>query len=202
MSDAGKNEQVCDLYTKGSHHRILSVICLMQNLFHQGKQSRTISLNSNYLILLKNPRDQQQISVLGRQIYPNNPCHLLDVYKNAVSRPHGHLVVDLKQDTPESERLKPNIFEVSSSSPWWSNTQDVSANQVTFEPAQSILGNDVDSHVTFEPPRSIMGDDTPIKEIENHNSSHSRFDSRSVNIDKGLIDTLLNSLPKQLSRSI
>jgi hypothetical protein len=105
----------------------------------------------------------------------------------------------LKQDTPESERLKPNIFEVASSSPWWSNAQNNHVDShATFEPTQSILGNDVDSHVTFEPARSIMGNEAPIKEIENQNSSHSRFDSRSVNIDKGLIDTLLISLPKQL----
>ena len=40
--------------------------------FCQGKFSRTISLNTNYLILFKNPRDNNQISVLARQMYPGN----------------------------------------------------------------------------------------------------------------------------------
>jgi hypothetical protein len=27
---------VCDLFTKGSHHRNISVVLITQNLFHQG----------------------------------------------------------------------------------------------------------------------------------------------------------------------
>ena len=39
------NKQVCELFTKGSHHRNLSVILLIQNIFHQGK-----FLNAKYLV--------------------------------------------------------------------------------------------------------------------------------------------------------
>ena len=30
--EASNDKQICDLFTKGSHHRNLSVICLVQNL--------------------------------------------------------------------------------------------------------------------------------------------------------------------------
>ena len=53
MIDAG----VVNLFTRGSHHRNLSVIYIVQNLFHQGKGSRSIGLNSHYLVLFKNPRE-------------------------------------------------------------------------------------------------------------------------------------------------
>ena len=49
-----KNKRIVNLFTSGSHHRNLSMIYIMQNLFHQGKGSRTISLNGHYLVLLKN----------------------------------------------------------------------------------------------------------------------------------------------------
>jgi len=38
------SKDVCDLFTKGSHHRNISVILITQNLFHQGRFSRYISL--------------------------------------------------------------------------------------------------------------------------------------------------------------
>jgi CheY-like chemotaxis protein len=36
--------QVCDRFTKGSHHRNISVILITQNLFHQARHCRDISL--------------------------------------------------------------------------------------------------------------------------------------------------------------
>ena len=50
--------------------RVISVIYIVQNLFHQGKGSRSISLNSHYLLLFKNPRDKLQILTLAKQMYP------------------------------------------------------------------------------------------------------------------------------------
>ena len=57
MIDASKDKRIVNLFTRGSHHRNLSVIYIVQNLFHQGKGSRSISLDSHYLVLFKNPRD-------------------------------------------------------------------------------------------------------------------------------------------------
>ena len=37
MIEAGKDNRIVNLFTKGSHHRNLSVIYIVQNLFHQGK---------------------------------------------------------------------------------------------------------------------------------------------------------------------
>jgi hypothetical protein len=57
------NAEIGKLFTKGSHHRNLSVWFLMQNFFHKGKEIRTITLNAQYIILFKNPRDTQQLGV-------------------------------------------------------------------------------------------------------------------------------------------
>ena len=35
--ETGKDNRIVNLFTKGSHHRNLSVIYIVQNLFHQGK---------------------------------------------------------------------------------------------------------------------------------------------------------------------
>ena len=57
MSECANGQRMSELFTRGSHHRGISVIYLTQNLFPPGKQSRTISLNSHYMIILKNLRD-------------------------------------------------------------------------------------------------------------------------------------------------
>ena len=51
MSQCSQNQSMSDLFTKGSHHRGVSVMYLTQNLFLPGRQSRTISLNSHYMIV-------------------------------------------------------------------------------------------------------------------------------------------------------
>ena len=45
------NWSVTDLFTKESHHRDLSVVYIVQNLFNNGKEHRTISLNSHYIVV-------------------------------------------------------------------------------------------------------------------------------------------------------
>ena len=50
------------------HHRNLSTIYIVQNIFHQGKVMRNISLNAHYIVLFKSQdsTDKQQISMLAR----------------------------------------------------------------------------------------------------------------------------------------
>ena len=57
--------RIVDIFTKGSHHRDLNVFYITQNLFHQGKGQRDISLNASYIIYFKNPRDKRQIKHLA-----------------------------------------------------------------------------------------------------------------------------------------
>lgn len=102
--------RVVDLFTKGSHHRNLSVFFITQNLFHQGKGQRDISLNSSYIIYFKNPRDKTQIRYLARQVRPDNPKFIEDAYNDATSNAHGYLMIDLKQNTSDMLRFKTNIF--------------------------------------------------------------------------------------------
>ena len=110
MKTATTDEGICDFFIEGAHHRNASVICLLQNLFYKAKGTRTMSLNCQYLVAFKNPRDIQQFSIIFRQMYGANWKKSLEVYKEVVSKPYGHLVIDLKQDTPESKRLVENIF--------------------------------------------------------------------------------------------
>lgn len=104
------DKTVTNLFTKGSHHRNLSVLHLVQNVFNQNKHTRTISLNAHYLIIFKNPRDASQITHLGKQMYPGHVQFLQEVFVDATLKAYGYLLIDLKQDTPEHFRLRTNIM--------------------------------------------------------------------------------------------
>jgi len=61
LMDSAYSTKVSQLFTKGSHHRNISIVLVTQNLFYQGASSRDISLNSKYIVVFKNPRDKTQI---------------------------------------------------------------------------------------------------------------------------------------------
>lgn len=104
------NGNIVDLFSKGSHHRNMSTIFITQNIFHQGKGSRDMSLNAHYIVLFKNPRDKSQIFHFARQVYPENTRHVHEAYLDATNKPHSYLVFDMTQTTPEAFRLRSEIF--------------------------------------------------------------------------------------------
>ena len=102
--------QLVNLFTKGSHHLNLSVIFICQNMFLQGKFTRTMSLNTHYFVVFRNARDKSQITHLGRQMFPNNPKYLVESYTDATKEHYSYLLIDLKPQTEDNYRLRANIF--------------------------------------------------------------------------------------------
>ena len=110
MSETSNDKRILNLFIRGSHHRGLSVLFLLQNVYFQSKIMRTLSLNASYLVLFKNPRDKLQMMTLGKQMYPGKTEQFLQKYEAAVQRPYGYLFVDLKPNTPEECRLRTNVL--------------------------------------------------------------------------------------------
>lgn len=107
MDEIASNPKAATLFTRGIHHKNVTVIFLYQNLFKQGKAMRDITLNSQYFILFKSPRDVQQIKYLGRQL---GLPHLECAYRKAIKEPYGFLLVNLHPQCDERLQLQSNIF--------------------------------------------------------------------------------------------
>ena len=109
---AEADERVTKLFTKGSHHRNISVVYIVQNLFNKAKDHRTISLNAHYLVLFKNLRDVSQITTIaeGARKAPGKTQYVREAFDDATREPHGYLLVDFKQTTPDHLRLRTRIF--------------------------------------------------------------------------------------------
>ena len=137
MTTASNDKHIINLFTQGSHHRNLSVIYLVQNLFHQSKGNRDISLNCHYLVIFKNPRDQLQVLTLAKQMYPRQTEYFLQKYQEAVSRPFGYLFIDLKTTTPDDCRLRTNVLPGEQTED--SSEDKVSKELVKYLKQQSLL---------------------------------------------------------------
>lgn len=109
MSTTSKDKRVNEIFYADSHHRNASVITMNQNLYYN--KDPTQRRNCHYLILFNNPVDKQSIMTLGRQMYPSNSQYFLRHFEDAVSKPYGYLLVDLKTTTPEHLRLRGNALD-------------------------------------------------------------------------------------------
>lgn len=103
-----KDEEKIKLwFTRKGHHRNTSVIYITQNMFQQSKASRTLSLNAHYMVLFQNTRDKGQIKVLTHQV---QLPHLFNAFQDAISNPHGYLLIDFHPRTQDTYRLRTDIF--------------------------------------------------------------------------------------------
>ena len=110
MGVASSSASVADLFTKGSHHRNLTVIYHVENVYNQGKSQRTISLNSHYSVVFRNGLDASQFRTMAYQICPNDGKWLVDSFTEATSKPYGYMVVDHHPSTPENQTVVTNIL--------------------------------------------------------------------------------------------
>jgi hypothetical protein len=111
MHEAKDHPGVTNLFTKLVHHKSLFVINITQNFFLRSNETRTRRLNTQYLVIFKNPSDATQIAVIGRQMYPKNPNFIPDVYDDVTKRPHGYVFIDLRQETDDDVRIRSHVLQ-------------------------------------------------------------------------------------------
>ena len=110
MAVASSSKSVADLFTKWLHHRNLTVIYLVQNVYNQGMSQRTISLDSHYSVVFCNGRDASQFRTMAYQICPSDGQWLVVAFTDAMSKAYGYLVLDHHPSTPEDYTIVINIF--------------------------------------------------------------------------------------------
>ena len=103
------DQNIVNIFTIYSHHYNVTCILLTQSLFLSNKEYRTISLNSHYIILMKNTRDSSSVTQLAKQTHPFQTRYVTDSYIDATKNPYSYLLFDLRQETPNEIRLRTNV---------------------------------------------------------------------------------------------
>ena len=109
MCDSSDTKSLAYLFTKGSHHRNVTILYLVHNLFDQGKSSRTVSLKSHYIVAFHNLRDPSQFRTMAAQLLPKTrsglwmhmrmpPQYLTDILSSTIAHsPHSDPVFYSRQ---------------------------------------------------------------------------------------------------------
>ena len=110
ITEVSSSQTIQDNFCQFCHRRNCSVIYITQNLFNQGKCSRTIALNTHYIILLKTLRNRSQIAYLSRQLFPHSSHLLEEAYDHCMQQPYSYLVIDLSPHSLDEYRVRTHIF--------------------------------------------------------------------------------------------
>jgi hypothetical protein len=98
------------LFTRGSHHRNVSIILITQNYFWSGSTATDVRRNTTYLCMFGCKQDNMQIARFGQRIFPQNSKYFMQAYSDATNRPHGYLFVDMHGECPGDFMLRSNIL--------------------------------------------------------------------------------------------
>lgn len=111
MNASGNSQLISDAFTRIGHHRNISIILIVQNLFFRGKYSRDISLNAHYFVCMKNPRDSGSIVTLARQMFGKQKAQRLgNIFNDATSDPYSYIFLNLKPTTPAHLQVLSHCF--------------------------------------------------------------------------------------------
>jgi len=105
-------DDILKVFTMLCHHTNTVVILMTQNIFSKNKVFRDISLNSNYVVLFKNPRDLTQITYFARQFALNRSRDVVEAYYEATKRPYTYILFDMHMETPPEIQIRTNVLPV------------------------------------------------------------------------------------------
>merc|ERR1712055_369448 len=95
MSVLNNSKKLEELFTRGVHHRKVSVVLTLQNLFYHGSVMKTLRDNAMYIALTKHIQDVSKLDTFARQLERKNSNYFKDSYQDAISRKYGYLLCDM-----------------------------------------------------------------------------------------------------------
>ena len=105
MDDVVSDSNMMKVFTEHSHHQNNNVIIMTQNIFHPGKASPTISMNTGYMVIFENPRDRQKFNTLAKKMYPESWSSFMVRFKKETSKPYGRIIIDLRPGVVDKDRF-------------------------------------------------------------------------------------------------
>jgi hypothetical protein len=111
ISNCHDDPTLSALFTRGSHHRNVSIILITQNYFWTGSTATDVRRNTTYLCMFRCKQDSLQVARFGQRILPHKGKYFMQSYNDATSRPHGYLFIDMHNQCPEEFMLRTNIID-------------------------------------------------------------------------------------------
>ena len=101
------------LFTQGRHGigktESFSTAVLVQNVYHNDKNYRNLSLNATHVFLFKN-RDLRQIQIFGASfLMKNSVSNFIDLYNTVLAKRYSYLLVDFTKHISDVLALRGSV---------------------------------------------------------------------------------------------
>ena len=110
MEASGKSKGMTDLITKKCHHQNVSVIHIVQDLFHGGPERKTILRSAHYIVLFRSPLDQTVIQTVGSRVLPYHRQTFMQIYQRATEKACGYLFLDGSNKSHPDLRFRTDLL--------------------------------------------------------------------------------------------
>jgi hypothetical protein len=96
MPILAKKPQILSAFIRGSHHRQISIICVVQNFYSKGL--RDLTLQATHIIAFRPVRDTQWLLTLARQMSGGRKNQVMeDMLKSIDEIPYSYVCINLDQ---------------------------------------------------------------------------------------------------------
>ena len=101
--------ELSNMFVVDGRHMKFSMVFISQKLFVNNEHYRQISLNCDYYIIFKNPRNALEIRNLASQMTPGN-MDLVSYYMMATKQPFSYLYINLTQKCEYQVKYLSHLF--------------------------------------------------------------------------------------------
>ena len=101
--------QMLKLFTMTCHHKNVSVIFLMQDIFNTGRYRKTLLRNSQYMAVFDTQLDATLKQHLAAKLLPRRNDIFYQIYENATNRKFGYLFISGHPHGDSVLRFRTNI---------------------------------------------------------------------------------------------
>ena len=110
--ELSNSPELLDLITKKSHHRGISVIIQLQNLFFPGKNFHELRHNAHYIGLTKSRFNLQKIKIFASQLFGGGEKvkDFISAYEDCMKENYSLFFIDLHPDTTLNFMYRANPF--------------------------------------------------------------------------------------------
>ena len=111
MINSKNLEFISDLFMVQGRHNRVSLIFISQMGFRTDQAFKSISNNTNYLVLMKNNRNLSDVLNLAKQMTPGRSPLMLRIYRESTKDPYSYLFINFTNEVSNEAKYLSALFD-------------------------------------------------------------------------------------------
>ena len=112
MVNSKNIDYISELFMVQGRHNNISLVFISQQAFRQNEAFKSISNNTNYLVLMKNDRNILEVQSLAKQMTPGPQPLLLQIFREATNNSYSYLFINFTHERSRYGKYLNELFDV------------------------------------------------------------------------------------------